>query len=872
MKKIIFFIFLSLSLCIQAQETLLKGKIVDAENGKKLDAVICEIWDADNNSLSFSISEQDGSFIIKKPEKGERISFRLLGYAEKELFIRDISNPEEIKINLERKSVQLKEVVVRVPPIKQKNDTISYNVDRFRGQEDRSIGDVLKKLPGIKVDEKGSVTYQGDPINKFYIEGKDLLGGQYNIATNNLSADAISEVEVLENNQHMKALKGLQHSDNAAINLKLKEGYKVKPFGEVQAGIGGFPTLYDEKLFTTLLTNKIQTIVNLKTNNRGKDMMNELEEKLDLSASFTYEELPSNLISLPASLSFPFSEDRYLFNENFLASINSLVSLNKDTDLKANFSYGINRVEQERFLEQNYLTEGSSLIIQERSEQLRKFQNYRFSFIIEHNSLNKFIKNETLFQRKENRIYPNMEVNGQLKKMTQKNHPTYIQNNFYSLFKYKDDKTISINSFFRYLDNQEYLFSLNSDESYFHEQIRGKYLVNKNSINSSFSLGGHRLNLGLNTVYKRKQYNTDLSFSNMSAPTVFIDNLPNGIENEIELFKLSFVPNYQIKKNNQWIININLPIAYNYYSIKTDNASKSKEEKFIFTPSLSATYKYNHRWEFYSRLGYNFQYADENTLLSHPYLQNYRSIYIPSGEFYTSSNYSLTSKISYKNIIDMFFFNLTAYYMINDLDYIWSSFEDGTWAYYTTERKKNTGRQFNLSSDLSKIFVSQQLSLSLNPSYTQVKSKIIQQNVLVNNTTHISSLNSKIEWKKIKNTSLIYHVGGGITWNNNNLSDTQSLKNLKQKLQLYYFPTKMIDVSITGEHTLYEALKNQYSSCVFLDMSIKYRLGIWELGFQANNLLDKSKYALSTFSSVNTYYQSNPLRGREFMFTAKRNF
>lgn len=48
------------------------------------------------------------------------------------------------------------------------------------------------------MEENGQISYQGTAINKFYIEGMDLLGGKYNIATNNISNDDVGSVEIME--------------------------------------------------------------------------------------------------------------------------------------------------------------------------------------------------------------------------------------------------------------------------------------------------------------------------------------------------------------------------------------------------------------------------------------------------------------------------------------------------------------------------------------------------------------------------------------------------------------------------------------------------------------------------------------------------
>lgn len=82
------------------------------------------------------------------------------------------------------KNIELKEVTIKAQKTRQRGDTLVYSVATFAKDDDRSIGDVLKKMPGIQVAEDGKITYNGTPINKFYIEGKDLLQGRYGLATN----------------------------------------------------------------------------------------------------------------------------------------------------------------------------------------------------------------------------------------------------------------------------------------------------------------------------------------------------------------------------------------------------------------------------------------------------------------------------------------------------------------------------------------------------------------------------------------------------------------------------------------------------------------------------------------------------------------
>ena len=87
-------------------------------------------------------------------------------------------------------------------------DTLNYLVSAYTRGKDRSIGDVLQKLPGITIEDNGVIKYQGNPINHFYIENLDMLQGRYNLATQGIKAEDVATVQVLENHEHIRSRKG----------------------------------------------------------------------------------------------------------------------------------------------------------------------------------------------------------------------------------------------------------------------------------------------------------------------------------------------------------------------------------------------------------------------------------------------------------------------------------------------------------------------------------------------------------------------------------------------------------------------------------------------------------------------------------------
>ncbi|MDE5713804.1 MAG: carboxypeptidase-like regulatory domain-containing protein [Muribaculaceae bacterium] len=213
------------------------GTVIDKENNEPLSGASVIIKGADGKIKKYASSKGDGGFAMTLPSvEGCRLEVSMMSFAKKTIPLDSVSFP--LKIYLEHGATLLKEVAVKADRIREQGDTITYGVSAFAHTQDRSIGDVLKRMPGIDVEKSGKIKYQGEDINKFYIEGSDLLGGKYGIATNGISHEDVGAVEVMENHQPMQVLSGISFSDKAAINLKLKNKAKAtRSFnGEARGG------------------------------------------------------------------------------------------------------------------------------------------------------------------------------------------------------------------------------------------------------------------------------------------------------------------------------------------------------------------------------------------------------------------------------------------------------------------------------------------------------------------------------------------------------------------------------------------------------------------------------------------------------------
>ena len=132
-------------------------------------------------------------------------------------------------------------------PVTIKGDTLIYNADSFKDGSERKLEDVLKKLPGVEINDDGQIEVEGKVVNKLMVNGKDFFDGDSKLATKNIPSNAVDKIQVLRNYSEVGQLSGVQNNqDNVAINIKLKEGKENFWFGDITAGAGTAP---DKELY-----------------------------------------------------------------------------------------------------------------------------------------------------------------------------------------------------------------------------------------------------------------------------------------------------------------------------------------------------------------------------------------------------------------------------------------------------------------------------------------------------------------------------------------------------------------------------------------------------------------------------------------------
>ena len=241
MKRLLY-IVLYIVLAVHASAQMrVTGRVIDLQNKPVSDVIVKMV--SGSKTLAFTSSNAKGEYSLelKNAPSGEvSLQFTHISYEKESERLTLKERTMKVDMVLTPKAVSLKEVTVKPDPLRQKGDTLSHNLASFLSKGDVTLEDGLKRLPGVDVSQNGGISYMGKPISQFNIEGMDLLGGKYNLATRNIPADYVTQVEIVRNHHSRRVEKDVP-SNEVSMNIKLSNKAKFKPFGQEEAGAGASP-------------------------------------------------------------------------------------------------------------------------------------------------------------------------------------------------------------------------------------------------------------------------------------------------------------------------------------------------------------------------------------------------------------------------------------------------------------------------------------------------------------------------------------------------------------------------------------------------------------------------------------------------------
>lgn len=233
----------------------LRGVIVDSMGNKQpLQNATISVrpLGADSSQAEYAVSNKSGAFLFRGLPVGQYwVLITYEGYAHigRNISITDSNaNPDMGTIYLQRSDEVLEAAIVQRPPMGIKKDTVEYNAGLFATKPNATAEDLIKKMPGIQVDNSGNVTAQGETVQRVLVNGKRFFSDDPKMATRNLPPDVIDKIQVFDDLSDQSKFTGFDDGNRVkTINIVTKKNMRKGYFGKFVGG-DGTDQDYDESV------------------------------------------------------------------------------------------------------------------------------------------------------------------------------------------------------------------------------------------------------------------------------------------------------------------------------------------------------------------------------------------------------------------------------------------------------------------------------------------------------------------------------------------------------------------------------------------------------------------------------------------------
>lgn len=277
MKKtvLILFTFLLSTVTISAQYVI-QGSVKEKKSGNSMELATVRLLKVKDSVLvQGSRTNQSGKFELKDLKSDIYIlSISSVGYTkyEKNITLQG-KNIDLDAILLDEDAKVLSQVDVNGTAVQVmvRNDTVEYNASSVKTNQNAVVEEVLKKLPGVEIDNDGKITVNGQEIKKIRVDGKKFFGDDVQMATKNLPADMIDKIQVVDQKSDMAQLTGFEDDDTERIiNLTTKKEKRQGIIGNVTAGAGldvNTAFRYDGNAFLNIMNGETRSTITAGANN-----------------------------------------------------------------------------------------------------------------------------------------------------------------------------------------------------------------------------------------------------------------------------------------------------------------------------------------------------------------------------------------------------------------------------------------------------------------------------------------------------------------------------------------------------------------------------------------------------------------------------
>lgn len=826
------------SICIEGRVFATEGMSVET-------LILTAINPSDSTVIAYCLTDEEGRYCLKFTTELHEVLIRISGFNIKHEVQKINVKNQTLDFKVQEESIALREVQIKAQKLWGNRDTLNYLVAAYIKEHDRTIGDVLKQLPGISIEE-GVIKYQGVSINHFYIENMDVLQGRYSIATDGLKADEVAMVQVMENHEHVKALKDQVPPESAAINLKLKDKAKGTWKRDFNLGLG-----YDDGLLWNSDINLMyfgkqrQHVFFYGNENIGKG-----ENRL--TQHYDKDELGANIqtgILTPSSSPVGTT----LRNNRHSLNISNLNKLNETTQLHYNLTY-IHDIQRRSFYQQTayILPDANIRILSEDISSRHTTNDAAIQLVYEENKEKHFLHN-TL-----NLIGQWTEANGTVlsddERIRQFSHNRNFGLSNLTRWVHRTDKGGGFEFSSRSLiQATPQLLSVN-DNMQARQEVEITRVGSTNKFSLLKDLRHHRW-----TIVPTASINMDYVGLKSLLKAAISDN---GRMDYLSV-KGHLGATLRYVKND-FRMTYNLPLVLSY----TQVGSKTDATRIYFSPSLNFLWRTTDSWTLAGGATYNMEQTGWNQLITTCIMSNYRTLnrYVP--DLSDSHSASANIKITYKDLLNEFFayFQGTISHSWSDVIYS-TTIDENAHTVMAALKMPNHSDMYLLTGNCSKDFDWRKARLEATVSFRHNESRILRQSVATDFYSNICSVYVHAAANIVQPLRIDYNYEYSLL-RTHSTDYVHTIRTFDQGVSLnasFYSNRLLVNMSVHHTHNSAFQGKKDYA---FMDASLTFRTkGKQEIVLKAGNLFNTRTFVSRSNTDLAECFTIYHLRPRSVMLT-----
>ena len=892
MKRILFLILTAFSVTASAQTTI-SGRVTDSEGETLEGCIVAALTPADSTIVGYSMTGSVGLYRISLDTDYPHLLLRLTGFNIKRAYRNIEGRTQRIDWKAEEENMVLREVQVQAQKLWGSRDTLNYLVSAYMKDYDRTIGDVLKELPGISIEENGTIKYQGVPINHFYIEGMDVLQGRYNLATSGIKAEDVATVQVLEHHEHVRALQDQIPPESAAINLKLKKKVKGVWTHSIHLG-GGYDDqpLWDCDAYSMNFGTKGQHVIFYGNGNTG-------------NGSILGERHYGGIGASAHTLTGVLGASRSPVGSNLRDNLHNLYTqnlwkINETTQLHYNASYKYDLQRLESYARTTYtMPDGTQLLMTEDARSRQRQHHSEAELQYELNADKRFLENTLNWTGEWNDGWGTILSNADRIRQDARNRVMGLSDRLHWVHRTAKGGGFDMSSTASFSRNPQSLavtdgmeaaqdVTLTSAQFSTHFSTLKNLTQHRWSIAPTASLSTQYM--GIESELQHPDVSLDLlsdmhythSTASAGATARYVKG---GLSLSLDVpLVLSYTTLRNAKENHLQaplspegeLDNQSTPQSYSPSGVGGAGLSRLS---LRISPDFSLLWRMHDNWTLHGDASYGASENGWSQMITSYIMSNYRTLTRYQPHIYDSHSLDGRLKLDFKEIFAEVFAYLEARAGRNWSDVMYGSTLDAQGhSVMQAELLPHHSTDYTVNANLRKDIHWQTLSLEVNGGYGRANSQYLRQGVVTQYQGDTYSVTGKVGIDLWKGAHLAYNINWSNTLQHSNVGNSR-IATYRQGANLdITLLTSRIFLRAGGSHIHFcqrdksNAQLPGRSDYGMLDASL--RLKVWkpvEIELTANNLLGTSTFVTRQTTDMVEHYAEYHLRPRSFMASMRFN-